>query len=68
MFKLDSKYYLVLNIEKIDLNVFKKLHCSIIEFGKFILNSDLFERKLIEYGTIIYKTNAIDKCIKTFLD
>ena len=68
LYKLDSKYYLVQNTSKIDLNTFKKLHCSIVEFGKSIPNSDLFERKLIEYGTVIYKTNAIDKCTKIFLE
>ena len=68
LYKQNSKFYLVLNTNKIDLNIFKKIHCSIVEFGKFIANSDLFERKLIEYGTVIYKTNAIDKCKKIFLD
>ena len=67
LYKLDSKYYLVLNIANIKLDNFKKLHCSIVEFGRFISNSDLFERKLIEYGTIIFKTNAIEKCINVFL-
>ena len=68
LYKLDLKYYLVLNISNLKLDEFKKLHCSIVEFGKFISNMDLFERKLIEYGTIIFKTNAIEKCTKAFLD
>ena len=67
LYKLDSKYYLVLRVEKVELDTFKKLHCSIVEFGKFISNSDLFERKLIEYGKIVFRTNAIDKCINAFL-
>ena len=68
LYKLDSKYYLVLNINNLKLDIFKRLHCSTVEFGRFLSNSDLFERKLIEYGTIIFKTNAIEKCTKSFLD
>ncbi len=67
LYKLDSKYYLVLNIADLSLENFKKIHCSIIEFGKHISDSDLFERKLIEYGLVIFKTNAFEKCMKAFL-
>ena len=67
LYKLNSKYYLILNIKGLQLNSFKSLHCYTIEFGKFITNSDLFERKLFEYGTIIFKTNAIEKCTNAFL-
>ena len=67
LYKLNSKYYLILNIKGLKLNSFKFLHCYIIEFGKFISNPDLFERKLFEYGTIIFKTNAIEKCQSAFL-
>ena len=68
LYSYASKYYLVININNIKIDIFKTLHCSIIEFGKYISNSDLFERKLIEYGKVIYKTNAIGKCTKVFLD
>ena len=68
LYKLNSNYYLVLNISNLKLDAFKSLHCLIIEFGKFITNSDLFERKLIEHGKIILKTNAIGRCIKAFID
>ena len=68
LYKLNSKYYLVLNIKGLNLDSFKFLHCYIIEFGKFITHSDLFERKLLEYGAIIFKTNAIEKCVYTFLN
>ena len=68
LYSYNNKYYLVININNFKLDVFKTLHCSIIEFGKYISNSDIFERKLIEYGKVIYKTNAIGKCTKVFLD
>ncbi len=67
LYKYNSKYYLCITINNISLKTFKSIHCSIIEFGTHITNSDLFERKLIEYGNIIFKTKAIDNCIKAFL-
>lgn len=66
LYKLNSKYYLILNIENLKLDIFKLIHCSTVEFAKFIPNAALFERKLFEYGTVIFKTNAIGKCIKAF--
>ena len=61
-----SKYYLCLYVSEKDINLFKPVHYSIIEFGTHINNSDLFERKLSEYGKVIFKTNAINNCIKHF--
>ena len=68
LYKYNSKYYFVLSVINIDLNKFKFIHCSAIEFAKYITNSDLFERKLLEYGISIFKTNAFGKCIKEFLN
>lgn len=65
LYKYNSKYYLC--ITNINLDNFKTIHCSIVEFATHITNSDLFERKLIEYGKVIFKTNAINECIKVFL-
>lgn len=61
-----SKYYLCLNINQKDINFFKQLHYEIIEFASHINNSDLFERKLKEYGKVIFKANAINNCVKHF--
>lgn len=61
-----SKYYLCLYINDKDINTFKQIHYLIIEFSSHISNSDLFERKLKEYGKYIFKTNAINNCIKHF--
>lgn len=65
LYQYNSKYYLC--ITNINLDNFKTIHCSIIEFATYITNSSLFERKLIEYGKVIFKTNAINECIKVFL-
>ena len=67
LYKYKSKYYLCVDISNINLDVFKSIHCSIIEFATHIINSDLFERRLIEYGIVIFKSNAIGSCIKAFL-
>ena len=67
LYSYNSKYYLCIHISNVSLNSFKSLHCSIIEFSSHINNTELFERKLIEYGKVIFKTNAINNCIKAFL-
>ena len=59
-----SKYYLC--VYENDINSFKSFHYSIIEFATRVTNSDLFEQKLKEYGKEIFKTNAINSCIKHF--
>jgi len=66
LYMYKSKYYLCLHINNKDINSFKSVHYSIIEFAIHIDNSELFERKLKEYGTIIFKTNAIKNCVKHF--
>jgi len=64
LYKYKSKYYLLTNL--LNLDTFKSIHCSIIEFATYITNSDLFKRKLIEYGKIIFRTDAVNECIKAF--
>lgn len=61
-----SQYYLCFHINEKNISSFKSIHYSIIEFGSQINNSELFERKLKEYGKIIFKTNAIGNCVKNF--
>ena len=65
LYQYNSKYYLCIN--NICLDTFKFIYYSILEFATHITNSDLFERKLIEHGKIIFKANAINECIKAFL-
>ena len=61
-----SEYYLSVYVNEKNLNKFKSMHCLIIEFSSLVNNSELFETKLKEYGKIIFKTNAINNCIKHF--
>ena len=66
LYKYNSKYYLCINILNKNLNDFKFLHYAIAEFGSHVNNSDLFKRKLNEYGKVNFKANAIKNSIKIF--
>ncbi len=67
LYEYNDAYYLVLT--NIDSNSqFTKSFCSLItEFAQFVNNSSLFECKLIEYGKLIMKNNALKTCIKHFV-
>ena len=62
----NDKYYLVLQKVSMDFNYLKSFASSISEFGHFVNSSELFERKLQEYGKIIMKKNDITTCKKYF--
>lgn len=66
LYSYNSKFYLCISITNKNLALFKSIHFAITEFAIYINNSELFERKLNEYGNIIFKTNAITNCIKYF--
>lgn len=66
LYLFNSKYYLCIYINESNSEFLRSLHYSLIEFGKFIDSAELFERKLKEYGKIIFKINAIDNCVKYF--
>lgn len=66
LYQYNSKYYLCINITSKNLTSFKSINYAITEFATYINNSELFERKLNEYGCVIFKTNAINNCIKHF--
>ena len=63
----NSVYYLCIHINKSNLSVVKAINYEISEFGNSVDNPELFERKLLEYGKVIFKTNAISNCVKAFL-
>lgn len=62
----NSKYYLCVHINRTNLPIVKSIIYEISEFGNSIDNPELFERKLLEYGKIIFKANAISNCVKAF--
>ncbi len=62
----ENAYYLViknLNFSKSD---YKSLFSIFSEFGKFISISSAFESKLLEYGKVIIKHNALNTGIRYF--
>lgn len=66
LYSYKSKYYLCLYFNEKDINSLKTIHYTIIEFASNINNSELFERKLREYGKLVFKNNAINNCVKHF--
>lgn len=66
LFEYNSKYYLVISNIHVNTNLLRTFCSSITEFARFIDDASLFENKLLEYGNLIIKDNAIDTCIKHF--
>lgn len=66
LYLYNNCYYLSLNNILADLTLLKSFCSLISEFGIYITNSDLFEKKLSEYGKVIIKSNAIETCCKYF--
>ncbi len=67
LYSYNNSYYLVLNNILADLPSLKSFCSLIAEFSIYVNNSDLFEKKLSEYGKIIIKNNAIETCCKYFM-
>lgn len=67
LYSYNDSYYLVLNNILADIALLKSFCSLISEFSNYINNSDLFEKKLSEYGKIVIKNNAISICNKYFI-
>ena len=61
-----GKYYLIINNINLEFENIKSFYYIISEFGQFINNSDLFSKKLSEYGKVIIKKNALKTAVKYF--
>lgn len=61
-----EKYYLVFSDTNANYEITRHICSCITEFGFFVNSSELFERKLFEYGKEIIKSNAIATCLKHF--
>lgn len=66
LFEYNEKYYLVFTNIIVNNSLLKLFCSSITEFASFVSDADLFESKLLEYGNIIMKDNAIDNCLNYF--
>jgi len=59
LYKFKEDYYLTFKIISNDLQKLKTLSLMFSEFGNYVRDSELFERKILEYGEIICEDNAI---------
>ena len=59
-------YYLNISNITVSRKEAEKFYSLISEFGNIVNYSNNFENKLIEYGKVIFKNNAIEKGIKYF--
>lgn len=67
LYEYSNQYYFVLEDIKMNTNLLKSFASSITEFAHFINEPDLFESKLLEYGTIIFEDHAITNCLEHFI-
>ena len=62
----ENRYYLILCNLKLNVLELKNFFWTISEFATRVKNEDLLERKLREYGKIIFSKDAIVTCLKYF--
>ncbi|MBQ9658573.1 MAG: adaptor protein MecA [Clostridia bacterium] len=62
----NDTYYLIFRNINPDFKLLKSFYSSISEFAHFTCASDIFERKLVEHGKVIFKSNALKKCAEIF--
>jgi len=68
LYLYQSTYYLVIKRDASTDNVFSKSFNSLLsEFSTSITYSELFERKLLEYGNVIIKDKVFNKIKKWFM-
>ena len=67
LYEYGNKYYFVLENLNMNEHLLKSFASSITEVAHFVEESDLFESKLLEYGTIIFKDHAVSTCFKHFI-
>ena len=66
LYLYNDKYYLILNNTRISIADFKLFSTTITEFGSFVNDAALLERKIKEYGKQIINEHAISTGYKYF--
>ena len=59
LYNYQEQYYLCFKNIRSNLDLLKGFCTAITEFGAYVCDPELFERKLIEYGSVIIKKDAI---------
>lgn len=67
LYEYNSNYYLIFSDINVNSSVLKYICSSITEFAHFVNSSELFERKIKEYGRLVAKDNAIITCLEYFV-
>ncbi len=62
----NDNYYLIFDNLKLDIKELKALYSALTEFSTSLKNEIVFERKIKEYGKVIFKKDAVNECIKYF--
>ena len=60
LYAYNEKYYLLIDTLNVNQSENYKIYSIITDFATYVLNSDVFSKKLSEYGKIIIKNNAIN--------
>ena len=66
LYEYNSNCYLIFTNIHLDTEISRFVCNAITEFAHYIDNSELFEKKITEYGKPIIKSQAIMTCIKHF--
>lgn len=67
LYEYNSNYYLVFTGINLNSELLDFICPCITEFAHFVNNSELFEKKITEYGNLIIKDVAITKAIEHFV-
>lgn len=67
LYEYDLNYYLILSDINVSSPNLQYICSSITEFAHFVNSSELFERKIKEYGRPIIENTAIITCLKYFV-
>ena len=67
LYEYNSNYYLILSDINVSSKALKHICSSITEFAHFVDTSELFERKIKEYGKLIIESSAIPTCMEHFV-
>lgn len=67
LYEYHSNYYLIFTDINLEASIVRFIAPSITEFAHLVNNSELFERKITEYGKLIMKGNAISKATEYFV-
>jgi len=67
LYEYNSNYYLVFTAINTSSPSLNYICSAITEFAHFVNSSELFERKLKEYGKLIIQSSAISTCMEHFV-